>query len=53
MSDERDTVLPECGYYARFGAAEDSPMERSGFFPDGGCNYLDNFCLSISTSAFV
>jgi len=28
MSDERDTVLFECGYYARFGAAQDSPMER-------------------------
>jgi len=27
MSDKSDIVLLECGYYARFGAPEDGPME--------------------------
>jgi len=35
MSDRGNVVLLECGYDARFGSAEDGPMEWSRPFPDG------------------
>ena len=53
MNDRGDVVLLECRYNTRFSAAEDSPTEWSGPFPDRGCNYLDNFGLCISVRTLI
>ena len=53
MSDGSDVVLLECRYDARFGTAEDGPVEWCESFPDRECNYLDNFCLSVSSNPSI
>ena len=53
MSDRSDAVLVECENDARFGAAEDNPIEWSGSLPDRGCDYLDNFCLFVPARTLV
>ena len=50
MSERSDVALLECGHDARFGVAEDGPMEWSAFLLDRGCNYL---CLCVLARTLV